>query len=75
VASLPNLENVHQKEVSPIGHGSWCGKECNVQDLDSVFLARGHVTTFDSREVILDNILGNGHFSLIFSTILETFQW
>ncbi len=56
----------------PIGHSSWHGKECNVQDLESVFIAKGRVTTFDSREggndylemaVSLDNyggILGEG---------------
>ncbi len=44
VASLPNLKDMHQKEALLIRHNSWCGKECDLQDLEGVFLVKGHVT-------------------------------
>jgi hypothetical protein len=55
---------MHRREASLIGHSNWHGKECNVQDLENVFLTKGRVTTFDPREVIMDNILKDDHFGL-----------
>jgi len=55
---------MHRRKASPIGHNSWHGKECNVQNLESVFLTRGHVMAFNPKEVILDDILGDDHFGL-----------
>jgi hypothetical protein len=72
---------MHRREASPIGHSNWHGKECNVQDLESVFLTRGHVTIFDPREVIQDS-LGDDHFGLTnfyylgdLSTIMTIWKW
>ncbi len=37
VGSSFNLENMCQRKVSPIGHNSWCGKECDLQNPKGVF--------------------------------------
>ncbi len=75
VASLLNLEDIHQEKVSLIGCSSWCGKECNLLDLETVFLAKGCVVAFDPRETILDDILGHDHVSLTILCCMETSQW
>lgn len=41
-----------------------CGKECDLQDPEGVFVTRGQFMTFNCREVILDNINVNDHVSL-----------
>jgi hypothetical protein len=64
VASLPNLKYIHQKEVLFIRHNSWHGKECDLQDPEGVFLTKGCVTIFDSKEAILDSILKDDHVGL-----------
>jgi len=64
VASLFNLKNMCQKEASPIGRSNWHRKDCDIQDLEGVFLAKGHMTAFDSKEAIMDNILGDDHVAL-----------
>ncbi len=82
VASLLNLKDMRQKEVSPIGCSNWCGKECNLLDPEGVNFARDCVTTFDPREVILDNILGHDHANLTIlyypediSSIMIIWKW
>jgi hypothetical protein len=64
VASLPNLEDMCQKEAPPIGLSSWRGNECNFLNLEGVFFAKGCVMTCNPRETILDNILGHDHVGL-----------
>ncbi len=73
VASSPNLEDLHWKEASPIGCSSWHKKECNLLNLEGVFLARGCVIGFDSREAILDDSFGDDHAAWPFSIVLKTF--
>jgi len=58
VGSSPNLEDMHQKEVSPIGQNNWCINECDFLNLEGVFFMKGRVMPFDPRETIMDNILG-----------------
>ncbi len=64
VASFLNLKDMGRKEISLIGHSSWCRKECNLLNLEGVFLVRGHVTTFNLKDTILDDIFGHDHVSL-----------
>ncbi len=64
VASSLNFENLHQREAPLIGHNNWRKKECDLLDLEGVFLARGHVMTSNSREAILDDIFRDDHVSL-----------
>ncbi len=64
MASLLNLEDMHQREALPIRCSSWCGRECNLLNLEGVFLVKGHVTVFNLREAILDNIFGHDHVDL-----------
>lgn len=64
VASSSNLEDLHRKEPSLIRRSNQLGKECNLFNLEGVSLAKGRVTTYDSREEILDDILGNDQVSL-----------
>ncbi len=64
MASLFNLEDMHQKEVSLIGCNSWHGKECNLLNPKGVFFMKGHVTISNLKEVVLDNILGHDHVNL-----------
>jgi hypothetical protein len=61
MASLFNLENMLWRKASLIRHSNSNGKECNLLDLEGVNLVNGRVTTFDPREVILDDILGHDH--------------
>jgi hypothetical protein len=49
---------LHRREAPQIGRNNWPKKECNLQDLEGVFLAKGCVMTSNPREVILDNIIG-----------------
>jgi hypothetical protein len=64
VASLPNLEDMCQREVQPIRHSSGCEKECDLQNPKGVFLMGRCVMASDLREVILDIILGDDHVGL-----------
>ncbi len=64
VASSPNLKDMCQREVSLIGRSNWCRKECDILNLESVFLAKGHVMATDSKETIMDNIFGHDHVGL-----------
>jgi hypothetical protein len=57
MASLPNLKDIFQGEAPPIGHNNWHEKECDLLDLEGVFLAKSHVMAFDPRKVIMDVIL------------------
>ncbi len=61
VASFFNLKYMGRKEVSFIGHSSWCRKECNLLNLEGVFLVRGHVTAFNLKDAILNDIFGHDH--------------
>jgi hypothetical protein len=74
VPSLPNLEDMHWREAPLIGRNSWPQKECNLQDLEGVFLVKGRVMTSNPREVILDNIIGMIVLTWPLFTILETSQ-
>jgi hypothetical protein len=71
VASSPNLEDMRQKEVLPIGRSSWCKKECDLQDPKGVFFVKGHVMAIDPKEVILKDILGDDHVSLTIIYYIE----
>ncbi len=71
VSSSPNLENMCRREISPIGHNSWCKKECDLQDPKGDFFVKGHVTTSNPKEAILDNILGDDHVNLTILYCLE----
>ncbi len=64
VASLPNLEDMHQKEASLIRLSNWCKKECNFLDLEGVFFMKGCVAASNLRETILNDILGHDHVGL-----------
>ncbi len=64
VASSFNLKNMHQKEVSLIGHNSWYGKDYDHQDPKGIFLIRGHMMAFDLKEAIMDDILRDDHVRL-----------
>jgi len=64
VASSPNLKDMHQREVLLIGDSSWHESECNLLDLEGVFLAKDCVTTSNLRETIMDDILGHDHVDL-----------
>jgi hypothetical protein len=71
-----------QKEVSLMGRSSWCKKECDHVDPEGVFFTRGHVTTFDPKEAIFDDILGDDHVSLTIiyylgdiSTVMSIWKW
>ncbi len=75
VASSPNLEDIHRKKTLLIGHSSWCGMECNLLDLEGVFLVRGRVVASNPRETIMDDILGHDHVGLTILYCMETFQW
>jgi hypothetical protein len=61
VGSLPNLKDMCQREVLPIGCSNWQGKECKLLDLEGVFLMKGYVTTSNLKEAIMDDILGEDH--------------
>jgi hypothetical protein len=37
-----NLKDMCRKEALPIRHSSWCINECNLLDLEGVFLVKGH---------------------------------
>ncbi len=43
---------------------SWHGKECDLLDLEGVFLVKGHVTASNPRKAIMDDILGQDHVDL-----------
>jgi hypothetical protein len=82
VASLLNLENMSQREAPLKGHNSWWRKECDLQDPEGVFLARGHMMAFDPREAIMDNILEDDHVNLTIlyylkdiSTVMTIWKW
>ncbi len=64
VVSSPNLEDMRQIKASQIGHINWRGRECDLLNLESNFLAKGRVMLFDRREVILDQIVGHDHVGL-----------
>ncbi len=64
VASFPNLKNMWWKKATPIRHNNWCKRECDLLDPKGIFLARGHVTIFDPKEAILDDILRHDHVGL-----------
>jgi len=64
VASSLNLKDMCQKEALPIRCRSERGRECDILDLGGVFFMKGHVTIFDMKEAILDNILGHDHVDL-----------
>jgi hypothetical protein len=53
-----------QRKTSLMGHSSWCKKECDLLNLEGVFLAKGHVMATDLKETIMDNILGHDHVGL-----------
>ncbi len=48
---------MYQKKPPLIGCSSWHKKECDLQGPRSVFVMKGHVTTFNPREVILEMIM------------------
>jgi hypothetical protein len=48
---------MHQKNPPLIGCNNWHKKERDLQGPISVFLVKGHVTTFNPREVILEMIM------------------
>jgi hypothetical protein len=82
VASLLNFEDMRQREALPIGCSSWHRKECDLQDREGDFLLKGHVTKFDPREAILDNIIGDYHVDLTIlyclgniSMIMTIWKW
>ncbi len=52
------------KRSSAIGCNNWHGKECNLLDLEGVFLTKDHVMASNPREAILDNILEQDHVDL-----------
>jgi hypothetical protein len=52
----------------PIGHSSWCIRECDLLDLEGDFLSKGCVMAFNMKETILDDILGH---DLVGLTILH----
>jgi hypothetical protein len=69
MASLPNLKDICQGKAPLIGHNNWHEKECDLLDLEGVFLVKSHVMALDPRKVIMDVILGDDHVGFI---ILET---
>jgi hypothetical protein len=82
VGSSPNLEDMSFRNISPIRCYGWQGKECGLQDYDGTFVVKGHVMASDLKEVILDDITGEGHIHLtIFycprdiSTIMTIWKW
>ncbi len=82
VGSSPNLEDMHRREALPIGCSIWHGKECELLNLEGIFLAKGHVMASNTREAILEDIFGQNHVDLtIFyylrniSTITIIWKW
>lgn len=41
VGSCPNLEDTSPGDVLPIGHCGWQGKECDLQNCNGTFVAKG----------------------------------
>jgi hypothetical protein len=64
VASSPNLEDMHKKEVLPIGHSNWHGNEYKLLDPKGIFLVKSCVMAYNLNDAILDDILGHDHVSL-----------
>jgi hypothetical protein len=82
VASLPNLQNMHQREAPPIGCSNWHKKECGLFNPKGIFFAKNHVTTSNLTKAILDDSLGDDHISLTIlyyprdiSTIMTIWNW
>jgi hypothetical protein len=43
VGTCLDLENTSLKNISPVGHCGWQGKEFDLQNCDGTFVAKGHV--------------------------------
>jgi hypothetical protein len=50
VASSPNLQDMHQRKVPPIGCSSWHRKECGLLNPEGVSFAKNHVTVSNPRK-------------------------
>lgn len=61
---------------------NWRGNECDVVDVEGVFIVTGRVIACDPREVVLNDDLGEDHFELFIlycrndkSTIMSIRKW
>jgi hypothetical protein len=82
VVSSPNFEDMCRRKALPTGRSNWHGRECNLLDLEGVFLAKVRVMIFNLGEEILDDFLGHDHVNLTIlsylgdiSTIMTIEKW